>query len=390
MADIRFRNGRMARERLIKSYFNQGYAYKEIVAILYTRYNISLSVRQLKRILREHGLYRRKHLDRMEDVAIAIEELSTSGSLLGYRLMHHRIRCSYGLRTNRETVRQILGALDPDGVEARTSRRLRRRLYWAAGPNYIWHIDGNDKLIPYGFAIHGAIDGYSRKVIWLEVGPSNKDPSITAGYFLDWVRKLGGTALRIRMDPGTENGLTAQLHSVLTDGNGLSTFGKSSANQRIECWWSFLKKSFLRWWINLFKDMISIGLLNNADPLHIEGVRYFFGRILQKSLQRVLSEWNSHRIRTVSESESPGGIPDVLYFAPELSDANDYKMACENETVDQLEKFVDRWPNVFPCTPEMIELVNIVMERECNPRNAEEATEMYAEFLLRIRHVQQD
>ena len=27
------------------------------------------------------------------------------------------------------------------------------------GPNYCWHIDGNDKLIPYGFGIHGGIDG---------------------------------------------------------------------------------------------------------------------------------------------------------------------------------------------------------------------------------------
>ena len=28
------------------------------------------------------------------------------------------------------------------------------------GSNYCWHIDGNDKLLPYGFAIHGCIDGY--------------------------------------------------------------------------------------------------------------------------------------------------------------------------------------------------------------------------------------
>ena len=27
------------------------------------------------------------------------------------------------------------------------------------GPNFLWHIDGNDKLITYGFAIHGCIDG---------------------------------------------------------------------------------------------------------------------------------------------------------------------------------------------------------------------------------------
>ena len=27
------------------------------------------------------------------------------------------------------------------------------------GPNWLWHIDRYDKRKPYGFAIHGAIDG---------------------------------------------------------------------------------------------------------------------------------------------------------------------------------------------------------------------------------------
>ena len=28
------------------------------------------------------------------------------------------------------------------------------------GPSSVWHCDGMDKLKPYGFAIHGCIDGY--------------------------------------------------------------------------------------------------------------------------------------------------------------------------------------------------------------------------------------
>ena len=28
------------------------------------------------------------------------------------------------------------------------------------GPNQVWHIDGNDKLKKFGFAIHGCIDGW--------------------------------------------------------------------------------------------------------------------------------------------------------------------------------------------------------------------------------------
>ena len=33
------------------------------------------------------------------------------------------------------------------------------------GPNFLWHLDGYDKLSPYNFCIHGCIDGYSHAVV---------------------------------------------------------------------------------------------------------------------------------------------------------------------------------------------------------------------------------
>ena len=102
-------------------------------------------------------------------------------------------------------MRQALKILDPAGVEARSRHCLRRRIYTCKGPNYIWYIDGYDKLKPYGFCIHGAIDGYTRRILWLEVGPSNNDPAIIASYFLKYVITHGLTARVIRADLGTEN-----------------------------------------------------------------------------------------------------------------------------------------------------------------------------------------
>ena len=40
----------------------------------------------------------------------------------------------------------VAARLDPDGVAARLSRRLERRTYTVPGPNFIWHLDGYDKL----------------------------------------------------------------------------------------------------------------------------------------------------------------------------------------------------------------------------------------------------
>lgn len=95
--------------------------------------------------------------------------------------------------------------LDRYGESARSSRRLRKRQYSTKGPIHILHIDGYDKLKPFGFCVHGAIDGYSRRIMWLEVAPSNNDPSVTAQYFVDTIRQITGTAKIISGDEGTEN-----------------------------------------------------------------------------------------------------------------------------------------------------------------------------------------
>ena len=69
-----------------------------------------------------------------------------------------------------------------------------------------------EKLKPYGFAIHGCIDGYknkiltcsglgtyyvmvfsySRKVLWLQAGTSDNDPRVVAWHYLQCVKQLKG------------------------------------------------------------------------------------------------------------------------------------------------------------------------------------------------------
>ena len=41
-------------------------------------------------------------------------------------------------------------------------------------------IAGNDKLKPFGFYVHGFIVGFIRKIIWLHVTNTNKDPAVIA------------------------------------------------------------------------------------------------------------------------------------------------------------------------------------------------------------------
>ena len=53
----------------------------------------------------------------------------------------------------------LLATMDEAGTAQRKARRLNCRIYLNKGPNYLWHMDGYDKLKPYGIAIHGCIDG---------------------------------------------------------------------------------------------------------------------------------------------------------------------------------------------------------------------------------------
>jgi hypothetical protein len=66
-------------------------------------------------------------------------------------------------------------------------------------------VDGYDKIKPYGFPVHGCIDGYSRKVLWLKVCKTNNDPAVTGKHFLDATSKYGGCPMLLRTDNGTEN-----------------------------------------------------------------------------------------------------------------------------------------------------------------------------------------
>ena len=141
----------------------------------------------------------------------------------------------------------ILKELDPEGVRNRSKKRLRRRIYSVPGPDFLWHIDGHDKLKPYGFSIHGCIDGFSKRLIWLEVGPTNKRPEVVAKYYLEAVKQLNRLPTRIRADDGSENSIIEAIQICLRNDHadeysGLASFviGSSPNNQRIELLYIYL------------------------------------------------------------------------------------------------------------------------------------------------------
>ena len=193
----------MDREELISVYFHLDLPYKDIVRILAQFHDIILSERQLKRIFANLHLSRRKAYASLEETVNHIsDELLHHGSLHGHKWMWQKLR-NRGVFVKQETIRVVLSVLSPENAAQRASRRLRRRHYFARGPNFLWHCDSYDKLKNFGICINGCVDGFSRKVLWLNAYHTSSDPRVIAGYFLECVVDCKGTAAIIRTDKGT-------------------------------------------------------------------------------------------------------------------------------------------------------------------------------------------
>lgn len=380
-------NSRLPRIDLIEHYFMQGFAYVEIVCFLLIRHGLKISLRQLKRILKARKLVRRAApFAEVNDVLAAIrKELDCSGQCIGYRAMWRRLVRDHGLHVKRYTVMTAMRQLDPDGVALRKAHRLRRRQYGAAGPNYIWHVDGYDKLKPFGFCISGAIDGYSRRILWLEVSSSNNNPALIAKYYLETLKHIGCAPRLLRCDAGTENTLLSVLQPFFrynapdsVSGCKSFMFGKSVSNQRIEAWWRILRTQGVHWWINLFKDMRDLNLYKDTDPLHVECLRFVFMQLIQAELDRIAQHWNLHTIRPQTNNELTQGKPDCLFFIPELYKSRDYGTKIDNADVQVCLQLysTDR----YVCSPEFKELVYLLKPDLQLPFSAEDGLKLFIEL----------
>lgn len=239
----------------------------------------------------------------------------------GYRSVWRTLNIRFGLCVTQSRVRLCLKTIDQQVVFDRSRRRLRRRIYYNRGPNYLIHVDGYDKLKHCGIAIHVAIDGYSRKILWLVASPSNNNPWYIGYWYLklDQTKEktVKGYSSRFRNGKRNNRDLQRTLrYNHNDDMSGRKSFlvGRS-ANQRVEKFWGTLKTSVAQFWRNCFQDFQDTGLFNVSCPLHKECVRFCFLFMIQHQLDMFVGNWNSHRIRRQRvEVLTPSGIPDMSYY----------------------------------------------------------------------------
>ena len=147
--------------------------------------------------------------------------------------------------------------------------------------------------------VHGAIDGYSRLVLYLKCASNNRSTTVYE-CFLNAVQNFGLPS-RVRSDEGTENVLVAtyMLEKRGSERNSMLT-GSSTHNQRIERLWRDMHSSvtILYMYYKMFYFLEEQSLLDPLDELTLWALHYVYIPRINRSLTQFCNSWNNHSIRT--------------------------------------------------------------------------------------------
>jgi hypothetical protein len=197
------------------------------------------------------------------------------------------------------------------------------------------------------------------------------------------------------MPEGTENTNIAtiqryfrSLQDYSFSGDNSFMYGKSTSNQRIESWWSQLRRSCADWWICYFKDLQYRGLFCNEVIIQVECLKFCFMPVLQNELHEVAKVWTTHVIRPSHNEDSPSGRPYTLYFIPEATGTVNYLVNVENADIELVNELSCHERS--NCLPEFEELALIVMEERglLFPDNHTDAENLYLELVRDLKNME--
>ena len=189
----------------------------------------------------------------------------------------------------------------------------------------------------------------------------------------------------VRSDRGTENVVFAGIQQYFrhndTDqfaGRNSFRYGTSTANQRIEAWWSQLRRHRANGLINFFKDMAALGIFDASNENHLQCIRFCFLPILQRELNDTVVLWNNHYIRATKNGECIPGRPAVLYYTPTTSGGRDCKLSVNSADVTAAYSLCEKLP-YLEYSDEFLQLATLIV-RDSNlsmPLTAQEGKELF-------------
>ena len=202
-----------------------------------------------------------------------------------------------GIHVQRHKIRSAIHTVDPEGVQERKKKPIRRRTYSVPSPNYVWHIDGNHKLVRWRFVVHHGIDGFSRMVVFAHCSPNNRAETVYA-QFREAVSRYGRPQ-RIRTDHGGENvDIWRDMISAQGEEGKPVLVGKSVHNQRIERHNRALNEQVMSVFKREFYQLESEGILDVNNDTDIFCLHYIYLPLINQAVSEFVAAHNCHKVST--------------------------------------------------------------------------------------------
>lgn len=334
-------------------FYQYFHADRSIAKLLTRRLGVNVSGRTVQRLRLSHNL-KRRYRDPLErqaalDTAVAFlerdDEESSAIRHFGAGYLYHYVRMNGNVFIGKNVLYQVYKS-HPEWKQYAARRAEatwpHRKNFTVPGPNFMWSLDGYEKLRNFGFSIYACIDAYSRNLIWIHVGRCHLTAMSTLKQFLRTVDNFGYRPYFTRCDHGTETPLWVAAHGLLAgwdeamvahnpgtaeefwhlQGNALNSchiYGPSTANQRIESWWSKLMWGCTKRWIEYSNFLISCALFVPGEFADQVAVYAIYGKMIQNDVTKFGRLWNGHRIRKQkNRPDLRPGVPADLFMDPDV------------------------------------------------------------------------
>lgn len=271
-----------------------GYTWNDIYSDM-----LNISRATLWRRMKELNIPINKYTEISDDeLDERVREIQSDSPSIGVIMMLGYL-ASQGLTIQRQRVRESIWRINPLRIANRWRQVITRRSYSVPGPNSLWHVDSHHSLIRWRFVIHGAIDGYSRMVPYLECA-TNNTASTAYSIFMKSTKSFGvPSRVRSRSDKGGENyDICYFMVSYRGPNRGSHIAGSSVHNQRIERLWRDVYRCVCSTFHEVFYFLESQQLLDPVNDNDLFVLHCVFLPIVNHQLECFANAWNLHPLRT--------------------------------------------------------------------------------------------